>query len=78
MLAHGMTLHAMHSAAGGGKPKMRGYFGHEEWPINIVNGMPDFEEAQATVIDTTSTSMHHCCTLHVITETITGCQDSLF
>jgi hypothetical protein len=52
-LAYRLMLCAMPSAVGGGKPKMRWYFGREGWPTSsIVDGMPESEEAQAAVIDT--------------------------
>jgi hypothetical protein len=40
-------------AVGGGKQKMRWYFGREGWPTSsVVGGVPQSEQDQATLIDT--------------------------
>lgn len=55
-LVHGHTAQALSqlsATVGGGKPKMRWYFGQEGWPENsITEGVPESEADQTVLIDT--------------------------
>jgi phosphoglycolate phosphatase-like HAD superfamily hydrolase len=63
-------VHAL--AVGGGKPKMRWYFKQHGWPTSsILDHVPESEEDQATVIDTSQARTRHPdCSVYVSNLTV--------